>query len=133
MKAARRVRATSSRHATSRGQRRQPTTTDSTSSIDRNTGRGSLMPPLPLLVASGTEPADTAPKPVTTGGAVAADGGREGQEMSRRIREELERIRDAESRVEDALESVRQARRRVEVIARDLGREELRVRALVRE
>jgi hypothetical protein len=64
---------------------------------------------------------------------VAADSGREGQEISRRIRDELERIRDAESRVEDALESVRQARRRVEVIARDLSREELRVRALVRE
>jgi hypothetical protein len=67
------------------------------------------------------------------GGAVAADSGREGQEMSRRIRDELERIRDAEGRVEDALESVRQARRRVEVIARDLSREELRVRALVRD
>jgi len=58
---------------------------------------------------------------------------REGQELSRRIRDELERIRDAEGRVEDALESVRQARRRVEVIARELGREETRVRALVRE
>jgi hypothetical protein len=53
--------------------------------------------------------------------------------MSRRIRDELERIRDAETRVEEALESVRHARRRVEVIARDLGREELRVRELVRE
>jgi hypothetical protein len=65
--------------------------------------------------------------------APVAESGREGQEVSRRIREELERIRDAEGRVEDALESVRQARRRVEVIARDLGREEMRVRALVRE
>jgi hypothetical protein len=64
---------------------------------------------------------------------VVAEAGREGQEISRRIRDELERIRDAEMRVEHALENVRQARQRVEVIARDLGREEMRVRALVRE
>jgi hypothetical protein len=53
--------------------------------------------------------------------------------MSRRIRDELERIRDAEGRVEEALETVRQARRRVEVVARELAREEERVRAWVRE
>jgi hypothetical protein len=64
---------------------------------------------------------------------VAAEAGSEGQEHFRRIRDELERIRDAERRVEEALESVRQARRRVEMIARDLGPEELRVRALVRD
>lgn len=62
-----------------------------------------------------------------------ADGAREGQEISRRIREELDRIREAESRVEEALEAVRQARRRVEVVARELGREEERVRGWVRE
>jgi hypothetical protein len=64
---------------------------------------------------------------------VAGDGVREGQEISRRIRDELERIREAESRVEEALETVRQARRRVEVAARELSREEERVRAWVRE
>jgi hypothetical protein len=64
---------------------------------------------------------------------VAGDGVREGPEISRRIRDELERIRDAEGRVEEALEAVRQARRRVEVIARELAREEERVRAWVRE
>jgi hypothetical protein len=58
---------------------------------------------------------------------------REGPEMSRRIRDELERIRDAEDRVADALETVRQARRRVELVARELGREEERVRAWVRD
>ena len=54
---------------------------------------------------------------------MAGDGVREGQEISSRIREELERIRESEGRVEEALEAVRQARRRVEVIARELGRE----------
>lgn len=63
---------------------------------------------------------------------MAADDTREGQDIARRIRDELERIREAERRVEEALESVRQARLRVEVIARDLTREEARVRALVR-
>ena len=63
---------------------------------------------------------------------MAADDTREGHDIARRIRDELERIREAEGRVEEALESVRQARRRVEVIARDLTREEARERALVR-
>lgn len=64
---------------------------------------------------------------------MADDRVREGQEISQRIREELDRIRESESRVEEALEAVRQSRRRVEVIARELGREEERVRAWVRQ
>ncbi|MSR37162.1 MAG: hypothetical protein EXR95_11075 [Gemmatimonadetes bacterium] len=64
---------------------------------------------------------------------MSGDGVRDGQETSRRIREEIERIHEAEGRVEEALETVRQARRRVEVVARELSREEERVRAWVRE
>lgn len=64
---------------------------------------------------------------------MAGEPTRDGPEISRRIREELERIRDAEARVEEALETVRQARRRVEVVARELAREEERVRSWVRE
>ena len=55
---------------------------------------------------------------------MAADDNREGQDIVRRIRDEMERIREAEARVAEALEAVRQARRRVEVIARALVREE---------
>ncbi len=55
---------------------------------------------------------------------MVADDNREGQDIVRRIRDELERIREAEGRVAEALEAVLQARRRVEVIARALVREE---------
>ena len=63
---------------------------------------------------------------------MSQDDDREGPEFSRRIREELERIRESEAGVEEALGAVRQARRRVEVIARELGIAEVTVRNHIR-
>ena len=55
------------------------------------------------------------------------------REITRRLRDELARIRTAEAQVEQALQSVRGARRRVEELALSLEMDESRVRELVRE